>query len=374
MPDPVELGLRVTARCAELGFAAVGISDARPTNRESQLRDWLAAGKHGDMDFLARTIGTLVDPAQELPGVRSVIMVADLYHARGAGSETPTGTTGRIARYARGRDYHGYIKKRLHRLNDELRAEFPEHEFRTFVDTAPVLEREYAARAGLGWIGRHTLAIHPRIGSYVLLGGTLTTMEIAPRPELRAFPDHCGTCTRCIEACPTQAIGERTVDATRCISYLTIERQGPIDERWHAAIGDWMYGCDICQEVCPHNAPTPRHVNAPLAGGGGRVGEHYKPKRTGFDAFAVLGWDEAARREAFTSSAMKRASLAMMKRNALIVLANAVLREPGADWAAAARARIAELASASEEEPMVRETARVSLARLSSPARGPVKA
>lgn len=366
--DPAILARRVLSRCRDLGFAAAGVCDAGPTVRPQQLREWLAAGKHGDMDFLPKALDTLLDPSRELPGVRSVIMVADLYHPRPrgglappdqdgpAGSPTSAGA-GRLARYARGKDYHLFIKKRLHRLNDELRAEFPGEEFRTFVDTAPVLEREYASRAGLGWIGKHTLAIHPRLGSYTLLGGTYTTMQLTPPPEQPGAEDRCGTCTRCLDACPTGAITPYAVEATRCISYLTIERAGPIDAAFHGPIGDWLYGCDVCQEVCPHNSPRPSGEPDPIL-------PHYVPRRAGFDLLEVLGWDDAARRQAFTSSAMKRVSLAMMKRNALIVLTNRVLGAPESPWAAAARARLAELAADGSEDPLVRETARVSLARL----------
>ena len=157
-----ELGERIVRRCRELGFAAAGVADASPTSRAAELKAWLAQGKHGDMAFLERTLATLLDPAQELPGVRSVIMVADLYTARNqtAGeSSSPAAPLGKVARYAQGKDYHAHIKKRLHVLNDELRILHPGHKFRTFTDTAPVLEREYAHRAGLGWIGKHTLEI-----------------------------------------------------------------------------------------------------------------------------------------------------------------------------------------------------------------------
>lgn len=361
--DPGSLARRVLRRCRDLGFAAAGVCDASPTTRPGELRAWLAAGKHGDMEFLANTVETMLDPARELPGVKSVIMVADLYQARprgegaaGSGEAAGGGPTGRIARYAQGQDYHPFIKKRLHRLNDELRAEFPGEEFRTFVDTAPVLEREYAGRAGLGWIGKNTLVIHPRLGSYTLLGGTLTTMRLEAPPEQASAVDRCGTCTRCIDACPTGAIAPYTVDATRCLSYLTIERVGTIDAAMHAGMGGWLYGCDVCQEVCPHNSPRP-------TGGADATPARYAPRREGFDLLEVLGWDESARRHAFTSSAMKRVTLAMMKRNAVIVLANRLIESPLSPWATAARARLAELAGDASEDELVRETARVSLAR-----------
>jgi epoxyqueuosine reductase len=262
-----------------------------------------------------------------------------------------------VARYARGRDYHVVMKKRLHALADALRARFAGEEFRAFVDTAPVLEREYAARAGLGWIGRNSLLIHPRVGSYVLLGGLLTTMELEAPLEQTVVADHCGTCTRCVEACPTGAIaggGERSVDASRCISYLTIERRLPVAEEFHRAMGDWVYGCDVCQEVCPHNSAR--------EGPGVMVREEYAPSRRGFDLLGVLGWTEEDRRREFGGSAMKRATLAMMKRNAVIAVGNELSRRADAGL----RARLEEIAADEGEEGMVRETAKVVLERAKS--------
>jgi epoxyqueuosine reductase len=238
------------------------------------------------------------------------------------------------------------IKRRLHQLCDELRADHSGASFRAFTDTAPVLEREYAARAGLGWTGKHTLIIHPRVGSYMLLGGILTTLDIAFSEPI---PDHCGTCTRCIDACPTDAISPYSVDASRCIAYLTIERRPPIDPAFHEAIGGWLFGCDICQEVCPHNsaraAPDP-------------VAPEYAPRRASFDLLGVLNWSDDDRRAAFESSALKRATLAMMKRNALIVGGNELASDPGF----LARAR--ELAADQREHPVVRQTASAVLQRL----------
>jgi len=257
---------------------------------------------------------------------------------------------GKIARYARGRDYHDVIKKRLHALCDRLREEFPGEEFRAFVDTAPVLEREYAARAGLGWVGKHTLLIHPRVGSYLLLGGVLTTMELAENEE--AVADHCGTCTRCIDACPTNAITPYSVDATRCISYLTIERREAIAEEFHGPIGDWMFGCDVCQEVCPHNSARGEGWE------GARVLAEYSPRRAGFDVMEVLGWTEEDRRGAFSGSSMKRATLAMMKRNAIIVAGNVAGRDPRV------LQLLAQVVADTGEPEMVRGTARAVLARL----------
>jgi len=360
--DQVLLARDVIARCGALGFAAAGVCRASPTTREAELRRWIAAGMHGEMDFLERYLPIMLDPARELPGVRSVIMVADLYSSRHEGPKSvppPTdGPRGTIARYARGKDYHRVIKKRLHALADSFRPAHPGHKFRSFVDTAPVLEREYAARAGLGYAGKHTLLIHPRLGSFTLLGGIYTTLELDPPPEQPVATDHCGTCTRCIDACPTGAITPNHVDATRCISYLTIERTTAIDPAFHAAIGGWIYGCDICQDVCPHNSPRSSDPGQPMP----EVRDDLRPRRDGFDLLDVLGWNEEARRVAFSTSAMKRANLAMMKRNALIALTNSILSSGDHDGALARR--ILAVSIDADEDEMVRVTASQCLARL----------
>lgn len=360
-PDPVKLGQEIVARCTELGFAQAGIADAAPTRWGAELAAWLAAGKHGCMDYMSEQLQARLDPTLILAGARSVIMVADLYSSRGQPPEDPAPHgRGRIARYVRGRDYHATMKSRLHRLSDALREEYPGAEFRTVVDTAPLLEREYAARAGLGWIGKHTLLIHPRLGSYMLLGGVLTTLELRPPLDHAPTPDHCGTCTRCIDACPTHAITPHSVDATRCISYLTIEHREAIDPALHAGMGPWLYGCDVCQEVCPHNSVRP----AEAAPGPNPA---YAHRRDSFDLLEVLGWSEPDRRAAFSTTALKRATLAMMKRNALIVAANTLAGSDNPPL----RARIAELAADPREPALVRETAAAVLRGLEGPGRVP---
>ncbi|MEM1165663.1 MAG: tRNA epoxyqueuosine(34) reductase QueG [Planctomycetota bacterium] len=295
-----------------LGFALGGVCEAAPTSYRDHLDDWLGAGKHAEMGWLVDNVDVRADPRVFLPGCRSLIMVADQYHTRNDPPDEMRAGVGRVARYARGDDYHRVMKKRVHELCDQLRGRFPEETFRAFVDTAPVLEREHAARAGLGWVGKHTLLIHPERGSWLVLGGIATTLAIEPPAGQAAVDDHCGTCARCIEACPTGAITPHSVDASRCISYLTIEHRSAIDAELGAAFGDWLFGCDICQEVCPHNSPRD------LAGGV-EIGERYaayEPRRTGFELLEVLGWSEDDRRAALTRSAMKRAKLEMWRRNA----------------------------------------------------------
>lgn len=348
-PRP-DLTQQVLARCDALGFALSGVCDARPSDYEAELNDWLAQGKHGSMEWLAKDPAKRADPSQALPGARSIIMVADLYASR------ETAQSGNIAKYARGDDYHKVIKKRLHQLADDLRAEHPDAEFRAFVDTAPVLEREHAARAGLGWIGKHTLLIHPKFGSYLLLGGILTTLKLEPPASQRTSPDHCGTCTRCIDACPTDAITPRSVDATRCISYLTIEHREPIDESLRAPTADagYLFGCDICQDVCPHppHPPTPSPEQR-------EPNPAYESRHDSFDILDLLGWTEDDRREAFFKSAMKRAKLPMLKRNALLLASRELINNDPP----ALRERVEEIARDDSEDPMVREAARWALDR-----------
>lgn len=305
--------------CAELNFAAAGVVEASPSRWGQEVREWLAAGKHGSMAYLEKNLEVRLDPGRLLPGALSVIIVADLYASRNEAAQPLAPGHGRIARYAQGRDYHTVIKKRLHTLCDRLRSSHPGAEFRAFVDTAPVLEREHAANAGLGWIGKHTLLIHPKLGSMMLLGGVATTLELRPPPQQARVADHCGTCTRCIDACPTQAITPYSVDASRCISYLTIERRLPVDPTFHESMGSWVFGCDICQDVCPHNSARPTGAHAHPA---------YSPVRSGFDLLTILKWTEEDRVREFQGASLKRATLAMMKRNALIAAGN-VLRRGG---------------------------------------------
>lgn len=354
-PSPTD---RILRRCEDLGFALAGVCDAGPSEYAQPLRDWIAAGKHGSMSYLAEHAGVREEPARVLEGARSAIVVADLYATRDDNIDTPLQPgQGRIARYARGRDYHDILKKRLIRLADELRADFPDAGFRVFTDTAPVMERELAARAGLGWTGKHTLLIHPKIGSYFLLGGILTTLELPPPADQSVVTDHCGTCTRCIDACPTGAITPYSVDARKCVSYLTIERREPVDPKFFEGFRDWVYGCDICQEVCPHNSPRDTQ---PL---GKTANSAYQSDRDRFDLLEVLGWDEQTRRAAFAGSAMKRAKLDMMRRNAVIVAGNWLRRGEMPEL----RARLEAIAGDAGEIEMVREAANQVLSGLNGP-------
>jgi epoxyqueuosine reductase len=347
LPDIGAVTRDVLDRCRGLGFALAGIAPAAPTRWRAEVLAWLAAGRHGTMDYLERDLDLKFEPAGVFPDTKAFIMVADLYATRNdpppPSADEPVG---RVARYAQGRDYHEIIKKRLHRLSDDLRAEYPGWGFRSFVDTVPVLERELAQAAGVGWQGKNTMVINPRLGSYLLLGGVATSMPLEPPSEQEAVTDHCGTCTRCIDACPTRAITPYSVDGSRCISYLTIEHRDNIDPSLHQGMGDWVYGCDVCQEVCPHNSPRPS------ADVGARHSA-YEPHRVNLPLLEVLNWDEAARRSAFRSSAMKRATLAMMKRNAVIAVGNLLSRRKAPELVR----RVREIAENSDETALVRAAA-----------------
>lgn len=341
-------GEAIVALCRELGFAAAGVCEARASDFGDELRAWLDEGRHGSMRWLAERVEARLDPCALVEGAQSIIVVADLYQARdgGGGEEPAEPGRGRVARYARGQDYHRVITRRLHSLADSLRERHPAETFRTCVDIAPLLEREHAQRAGLGWIGRHTLLIHPTLGSYLLLGAIVTTLRIDPPAAQRAVEDHCGTCTRCIDTCPTGAITPYSVDASRCISELTIERREDVPRELRSGIGDWLFGCDVCQEVCPHNSERADPA---------RGNEAYASRRSSFDLLEVLGWSADDRSAALAASSMKRATLAMLKRNAIIVAANQLAR---GGRLPALRARLEAIANDPCEDGLVRRAAR----------------
>lgn len=348
----------ILSLCERAGFALAGVCSAHPTDYADELAAWIAAGKHGEMSYLADQLAARLDPNLVLEGARSAVIVADMYHTRDEPSEAAIAGAGRIARYARGRDYHASIKKRLHALADELRERFPGEEFRAFTDTAPVMERELAARAGVGWTGKHTLTINPKLGSWFFLGGLLTTLERPGDHEARAMPDHCGTCTRCIDACPTNAITPYSVDATRCISYLTIEHRSPINPAFFESIGGWIAGCDVCQEVCPHNSPRADRAV-------GQRHPDYEPALSALDPLEVNGWTAEDRASALKGSALKRIKLDMFRRNAVIVAMNA--------YTATGDGRLLKAieAAAEDESELVRRTATDVLDLLGRPPASP---
>jgi epoxyqueuosine reductase len=329
---PHALAIAVKQKATELGFDLCGIAPARPSPNREHVRRWLDAGKHATMAWLAKRFEERTDVEVYVPGAKSVVVVALLYRhpescggldtSNDGGSEqqfskhvpdqlpelqsSSNGVLGKVARYARGTDYHDLLKKRLHTLADHLRT-LIDCETRACVDTAPVLERELAQAAGIAWQGKNTLAIHPKLGSYFYLGEIITTAELAAdEPHV----DRCGTCTRCIDACPTDAITPYEVDARRCISYATIEHRGetlPVDT------GDWLFGCDICQEVCPWNTRAPFATDAATTP---------KPNLAAgvLDAAAVAFWTSEEYQQTLRGTAMKRVKLPMFQRNARVVM------------------------------------------------------
>lgn len=357
----------VLDHCRDRGFALAGVCEARAVDHADEVRAWIDAGRHGSMEWLERRLEERLDPEVYLPGARSIICVADRYHDGGRDRVDPAAPPrGRIARYARGRDYHKVLKRRLVRIAKDLGAAHPGEEFRACVDTAPLMEREHAVRAGLGLVGKHTLLIEPGFGSWLLLGAIVTTLPLAPSTSRHRRADPCGSCTRCIDACPTDAITPFSVDASRCLAYTTIEHRDEIDPKLGASAGgsleartgDWLFGCDICQEVCPHGRRSRRRP-APA------IHEDYTARRDGIDLLEVLNWDAERAFEVLEGTAARRATLPMWKRNAVVCAGNELAGRPDAPGAAALRGRIEEISTDPNEDEMVRATALRTLARLS---------
>jgi len=257
-PTPAQLAERVKATGRRLGFDLVAIGPADPPDHGRAFEAWLDAGYAGTMAYLERGRAKRLDPRQVLPGARAVIAAALNYY-QGPDAAGPA----HASRYAWGDDYHAVMEPRLHALLDDLAGAAPGVTGRVYVDTGPVLERDLAARAGLGWLGKNTMLLHPALGSWFFIGVVLTTAELAPDAPL---PDRCGSCTQCLEACPTQAfVAPYVLDARRCVSYLTIEHRGPIPRELRAPIGTWAFGCDVCQAVCPWNRRAPITAEAAFA-------------------------------------------------------------------------------------------------------------
>ena len=245
-PQRLRENLRKVALAA--GFDDCRVAPASPPRNLQRFEQWLDEGCHGDMDYLAteRSRQRRADPGEVLPGAKAMVVVA-LNYFQGGSAARPG--TGRVARYAWGDDYHEMIEQRLQDVAEFMRQQGGEQ--RVYVDTGPILERDFASESGLGWNGKSTVQIHRRLGTWFFLGEILTTLPLPPDPPAR---DHCGRCTRCIDVCPTAAItGPREMDARRCISYLTIEHKGTIPEELRRPIGDRIYGCDECLAVCPWN-------------------------------------------------------------------------------------------------------------------------
>ncbi|MFH1418632.1 MAG: tRNA epoxyqueuosine(34) reductase QueG [Planctomycetota bacterium] len=314
----------VKQAAASLGFDRCGIALAGPSPRADYFSDWLASGRAGSMAYMHRHGESRRDVRAWLPWARSVIVVALNYSqpepvARHPTTASPTDRPasrhrGRIAMYAWGEDYHLVVREKLDALVARMHTLFDEpFEAKVCVDTSAIIERELAAAAGIGWIGKNTLVLHPALGSLFFLGEIVTDLSLAPDEPV---PDRCGTCTACLEACPTRALVEPyRMDASRCIAYLTIEHRGDIPPGTADGTGDWIFGCDVCQTVCPHNRDAPPATEPRF------LCNDVDAARPPLDA--ILSWDADACRRFTDGKASRRAKLEMWQRNARIAQRNA---------------------------------------------------
>lgn len=329
---------RIREKAHELGFESVGFAPLRPSDHEAVYRAWIAAGHHGEMAYLARedAVAARLDPQQSWPELKSAI-VTTMRYANSDDEQVPA-DRGIISRYARGRDYHKVMKKKqlalLHWLEEETGQRL--EAARAYVDTGPVLERELAQRAGLGWQGRSAMLLHPRRGSYVFLSTLLVELELDyDEPFTR---DHCGTCSACVSACPTGALlgrdenGAPIMDARRCISYLTIEQRGAIPRELRRAVGNRIFGCDICQEVCPFSIKfsTPSSEPAFAARGPGEPpfgveslpSDGWHPGTASPSLIDLMSMDESGWEGFSRGSPVRRAGRAGFLRNVAVALGN----------------------------------------------------
>ncbi len=313
-PSFLELPLRMSAlsqlivsKATEIGFHKVGIVRADSLVPESErLREWLASGFHGEMAWMEREPEKRGDPRLLFPPARSVIVVALNYYTPQEHSDDPS--TGKISRYAWGDDYHDVMRGKLEVLAEFVRSFDESAETKICVDTAPIMDKAWAVRAGLGWLGKHSNVITTDYGSWVFLGEILVSLELDETGD--AVPDHCGTCTACIDACPTAAItAPYVVDSTKCLSYTTIELRSPeLSDDISDNLNGWLYGCDICQDVCPWNRfekPTEEKRFEP------------RPGNVSANLNEVLSLSPEEYAERFRRSAIKRTKLSGLQRNAL---------------------------------------------------------
>lgn len=335
---------------AECGFDLAGVTAARPAPDFTRFRHWVDRGLAGEMRYLTdHRAGIRSHPEKLLPGVRSIVCVGMVYNGpEPLSTEFSDLERAWISRYAWGRDYHRVLRSRLESMARKMSAIEP-FSWRVCVDTAPLLERSLASQAGLGWIGRNTCLINQKLGSWFFLGELLTTLELEPDSPP---PDRCGTCTRCIDACPTEAIvpspdGRYELDARLCISYFTIELRGAIPEAYRDAVGAHVFGCDICQDVCPWNR------RAAMADG-----EEFRPRQFAPPLERLAALSEPEFREMFRDTPIPRAKYRGFLRNVAVAMGNAGLEK--------FRGPLAKLAAS--EDSSVAEHARWALARL-DPAR-----
>jgi epoxyqueuosine reductase len=309
----MSLASRIKQHAHALGFELAGIAKATQADGFHRLREWLENGFAGDMGYMHRHAEARQHPSSILAEVRSVVMVGMNYKPENSGQGSGVrGQRGKVARYALGEDYHRVVRQRLNELLAKVQEEVPGCQGRGVVDTAPLLERDFARRAGLGWFGKNTMLLNKRLGSYFFIGALLLDVDLEPNPAHET--SHCGTCTACLDACPTDAFtAPGQLDARRCISYLTIELRGPVPEDLREPTGDWLFGCDICQEVCPWNRKAPPGTESAFQPG---------PELESIDPVELLGLSEEQFRERFRGTALMRAKRRGLLRNAAIVLGN----------------------------------------------------
>lgn len=325
-----------------LGFEGVGVAAAVEPQDYAHLVKWLARGDHAGMEYMARQSQARSHPASILDGVRSVIMVSMVYGP--GGKHAPSLHHGRVARYAQGADYHGVLWRKLELLLSWLKTEIPDLVGRAVSDTAPLLERDFARRAGLGWVGKNTMLIDKRIGSFTVLGALLVDRELEYDEPHAA--SHCGTCTRCLDACPTGAFrGPYELDANLCLSYWTIEHKGDLPDNMGESLGEWVFGCDICQDVCPWNRKAPAATVTEM---------HADIRLIEPDLLEWLRTEPAEFSRSIKGTALARAKRRGLIRNALHLL--------GTNKVVEARPEILRLLD--DPEPTIRKAAAWALARI----------
>jgi epoxyqueuosine reductase len=345
-----DLTHRLKSEAIRLGFDAVGIAPAvAPPGYPDFLR-WLDSGHAAGMDYLRRNLVARAHPNSVLEGVRSVIVVSLVYGQAAREAEPESDRRGRVAQYARGADYHTLIWRKLEELLEWMTEECPGITGRAVADTAPLLERDFARMAGLGWIGKNTMLIDRKLGSFTFLGALLVDAELeydAPHDA-----DHCGSCTLCLDLCPTQAFtGPYELDAGRCISYWTIEHRGAIPATNAAELDGWVFGCDVCQDVCPWNRKAPPGRTAEL---------EPRPEWTSPDLLEWMSRDWLEWRALLKGTSLTRAKRSGLVRNAALVLGSRALPE--------AAAPLADRLGDREEDPVVRGSSAWALGQIGTEA------
>ncbi|HYB74690.1 MAG TPA: tRNA epoxyqueuosine(34) reductase QueG [Candidatus Sulfotelmatobacter sp.] len=339
---------RIKDRARRLGFDLVGVSPVGAPRHAGSFAEWLRRGLHGEMAYMARTAGQRMHPGEFLPWARSIISVGMGYATPHPPGVPPGDPRGWISRYAWGDDYHDVLQERLDGLLAAVRELAPGAQGRAYVDAGPVLERDAAARAGLGWIGKNTLLLHPARGSWFFLGELFLDLVLEYDRPLR---DRCGRCDLCLKACPTGAfLGPYVLDARRCISYLTIELKGAIPRELRPLVGAHVFGCDICQDVCPYNAKNKAFAAEPAF--------DPRPGLRAPELIPLLGLTEAEFRRRFAGSPLTRPKRRGFLRNVCVALGN--LKDPQAVPALARALR-------EDAEPLVRGHAAWALGRIGTP-------